>query len=89
LYDDIENIKLNGKIIYNVIKFKKDFYYNSVKRKYGIRVATECILTISGLTLVKKDDYSLINRGKALNEGIEFIYLSRGKFFTDIHVKIL
>jgi len=83
IYEQIEVLKKKIIIIIQPIKFWKGFYYNAVKRKYGAKQATKCLLSIARLIPVRKDNliYDLKNKD------IEYIYISKNKFFTDFNLK--
>lgn len=83
----IIKLKAKGKILFYPIKFKRSFYFNSIKRKYGAQEATKCCLTVGGITVVRKDNFVYIDIGEASKKKIEYIYISKNKFFTDFYLK--
>lgn len=83
----INELKWKIMLLIQPIKFKKGLYYNSIKRKYGIEVATKYYLTIFKLITVRKDNLIYISKVEAEKKNIRYIYLAKYKFFTDFHLK--
>lgn len=87
IYTQIEDLEKKIRLFIYPIKFRKNFYYDAVKRKYGAKEATKCITTVVSVITVRKDNLIYINKNEAFQKGIEYIYISKGKFFTDFHLK--
>jgi len=87
IYDQLHDLKIKVKILLSPIKFNKDFYFNSIERKYGAQEATRCYLTVGGIIAVRKDNLVYIDIDEAIEKKIEYTYISKNKFFTDFYLK--
>jgi hypothetical protein len=82
----ILDLRYKTSLVFCAIKFQKDFFFNSIKRKFGAKQATKYHLSINGAVEVIENDLILVD--KKINTK-EKILISKYKFTTDFHLKNL